>query len=62
MTLLTLDEICSMVKLSRTYVRDKLVKRADFPRPCVSLSQKLRRWSKDDVDSWLTKSQAQISR
>ena len=44
MTLLTLDEISTMVKLSRTYVRDKLVKRADFPRPCVSLSQKLRRW------------------
>jgi len=62
MTLLTLDEICSMVKLSRTYVRDKLVKRADFPRPCVSLSQKLRRWKKDDVDQWVAQSHANLLR
>lgn len=62
MTLLTLDEICTMVKLSRTYVRDKLVKRADFPRPCLSLSQKSRRWDKAHVDSWIAHSGAQISR
>ena len=62
MTLLTLDEICTMVKLSRTYVRDKLVKRADFPRPCLSLSQKSRRWSKPSVEHWITQHHAQISR
>ena len=62
MTLLTIDDICAMVKLSRAYVRDKLVKRGDFPRPSLSLSQKSRRWNKADVDSWLTKSQANLAR
>lgn len=62
MNLLTLDEICGMVKLSRTYVRDKLVKRADFPRPCLSLSQKSRRWSKESVDLWVAQSQTNILR
>jgi len=62
MNLLTIDDICAIVKLSRSYVRDKLVKRGDFPRPSLSLSQKSRRWNKADVDSWLTKSQANLAR
>jgi len=62
MTLLTIDDICQMVKLSRTYVRDKLVKRGDFPRPSLSLSQKSRRWDKAEIDNWLSKSQSDLSR
>jgi predicted DNA-binding transcriptional regulator AlpA len=62
MNLLTLDEICEIVKLSRTYVRDKLVKRADFPRPCVALSQKTRLWSRQDVDLWISQSHESLLR
>ncbi len=62
MTLLTIDDICQMVKLSRPYVRDKLVKRPDFPRPSLSLSQKSRRWDKSAVDSWLSSSQGNLAR
>ena len=62
MKLLTIDEISEMLQLSRVYVRDRLVKKADFPRPFLSLSQKNRRWDKVEVDSWLTQSHANISR
>ena len=62
MTLLTLDDLTQQFKLSRSYVRDKLVKRGDFPRPSLSLSQKNRRWGKSDVDAWIAKSQADLQR
>ena len=62
MNLLTLDDISTLLKLSRVYVRDRLVKKADFPRPCLSLSQKSRRWDKVHVDAWLAQSHANISR
>jgi predicted DNA-binding transcriptional regulator AlpA len=55
MTLLTVDEISQMVKLSRNYTRDKLVKRGDFPRPSLSLSQKTRRWDYNAVVQWIEK-------
>ena len=51
--LLTLDDIAAKVKLRREYVRDKLVKRPDFPRPAFAPSQKSRRWYSADVDGWV---------
>jgi predicted DNA-binding transcriptional regulator AlpA len=62
MTLLDLDDIASMMKLSPAYVRDKLVKRSDFPRPALFISQKLRRWSVDDVASWIDSQKQKIAR
>ena len=62
MTLLTLDDISAMVKLSRAYTRDNLVKRGDFPRPSLSFSQKTRRWNQQEVLTWLTKSQDALAR
>lgn len=53
MTLLTIDDIAAMVKLSRVYVRDRLVKQPDFPRPALVLSQKNKRWSAEDVNYWI---------
>lgn len=55
MNLLTLDDIAAMLSAKRPLVRDRIVKRPDFPRPAVSLSQKTRRWSKVDVENWLAK-------
>lgn len=51
--LLTIDDIAAKVKLRREYVRDKLVKHPNFPRPTFALSQKNRRWSSADVDGWI---------
>lgn len=53
--LLTIDDMSVTLNLSREYVRDRLVKRPDFPRPKLSLSQKCRRWCRDDFNAWLKK-------
>lgn len=51
----TLDtaEIANILGVSRPYVTDKLVKRADFPPPIVAVSQRLRRWRAEDVESFI---------
>lgn len=51
--LIGIPEISQALNLSHDYVRDRLVKRPDFPRPALSLSQKCRRWSRDSFDAWL---------
>lgn len=53
--LIGITEISLTLNVSHAYVRDRLVKRPDFPRPALSLSQKCRRWSKDAFDDWLHK-------
>jgi predicted DNA-binding transcriptional regulator AlpA len=51
--LLTLADMGAALGLTPAYVRDKIVKRVDFPRPTLALSQKHRRWSRGDFDGWL---------
>jgi predicted DNA-binding transcriptional regulator AlpA len=53
--LMTIDDISTALNLSHAYTRDRLVKRPDFPRPAVALSQKCRRWNRDDFNAWLHK-------
>lgn len=60
--LMDLSDIANLLKLSKHYVRDKLVKRPDFPRPALSLSQKCRRWKINDIQNWITHSSEQIAR
>ena len=62
MSLMTIDEITAMMQMRREYVRDRLVKRPDFPRPALSISQKSRRWNARDVQDWIAKQSAQIAR
>lgn len=63
MELLTIDDIKILVNADkREYVRDRIVKRPDFPRPAVCLSQKFRRWNAEDVRQWLTKNQESMAR
>lgn len=52
--LITLDDIAKMYRTSRRWARDVLVKRPDFPRPALSMSQKTRRWRLSDVQHWIT--------
>jgi predicted DNA-binding transcriptional regulator AlpA len=53
--LITIQEMSVHLNVSPTYVRDRVVKRVDFPRPALSLSQKCRRWSRDAFEDWLRK-------
>ena len=62
MSLLTLDDITAMMQMRREYVRDRLTKRPDFPRPAISVSQKFRRWNANDVQDWIAKQSSRIAR
>lgn len=53
--LIGIQDISTHLNLGHDYVRDRLVKRPDFPRPALSLSQKCRRWNRDDFEDWLRK-------
>lgn len=55
--ILTIDDIAEMYKVKRTYARDKVVSRPDFPRPSLALSQKMKRWNREDVERWLLEQQ-----
>lgn len=48
--LITTAEIAKMFGLNRAYVTDKLVKRHDFPAPVIEISQKTRKWLREDVE------------
>jgi predicted DNA-binding transcriptional regulator AlpA len=53
--LLDITEIASLLKLRREYVRDRLVKNPGFPEPAMTLSQRVRRWRREDVERWLSR-------
>jgi hypothetical protein len=59
--LIDLNDLAIRVGQSRQYARDKLVKRADFPRPALMLSQKVRKWSLVDVNSRLDKQKRMLA-
>ena len=47
-------DIAKLIGLSRAHVTDVITKRPDFPKPVVNLSERLRRWDRDDVMSFFT--------
>jgi len=49
-------EIAEWLKLSRTYVTDKLTKRPDFPRPAYKASQKVKMWDRSAIEEWMKRS------
>lgn len=52
-------EIALMLGVNRNHCVSRIMKRPDFPRPAVNVSQKLRRWNLDDVQRWMFKGQRQ---
>lgn len=48
----TTKVIAEELGLTRHYVTATLVRRHDFPKPVLVLSQKTRRWDRDAFDSW----------
>jgi predicted DNA-binding transcriptional regulator AlpA len=51
---MTTKDIADTLGLTRAYVTDVLTKRADFPKPAVNISQKIRRWKRSDFEAWAT--------
>lgn len=51
-------EIASLFDLTREYVTDKVVRRADFPKPKLKLNRKTRKWSAEEVEAWRKKTAA----
>ena len=42
-------EIAHMLGVCQAHVTNRIVKRPDFPKPVVNLSQRLRKWRREDV-------------
>ncbi len=51
--LLDTADRATMLRLTRAHVVGRLIKRPDFPDPIINISQRLRRWLRSDVESWL---------
>jgi predicted DNA-binding transcriptional regulator AlpA len=60
--LIGLSEISMTLNVTHDYARDRVVKRPDFPRPAISLSQKCRRWKKAEFETWLRREQRKPER
>lgn len=45
--------IAAMLGVSRAHVTDRLTKQSTFPAPVIDLSQRLRRWDREQVMAWL---------
>jgi predicted DNA-binding transcriptional regulator AlpA len=54
--------IAGMLGMSTKHVRERLVRRPDFPRPALQLSVKTRRWDLADVQVWLEKQRKKCAR
>lgn len=42
-------EIARMLGVTQAHATNRIVKRPDFPKPAVNLSQRLRKWRREDV-------------
>lgn len=46
-------EIARMLGITQAHCTGRIIKRPDFPKPTVELSQRLRKWRKEDVSRWI---------
>lgn len=46
-------DIARILGVSRAHATNRITKRADFPKPVVNLTQRLRRWKRADVERWV---------
>lgn len=51
--LITTADIAAALGSQRAYVTDRVVKRPDFPRPVLRLSQKTVKWARADFERWM---------
>jgi predicted DNA-binding transcriptional regulator AlpA len=52
-------DIATMFGIGREYVTDVLVKRPGFPAPALVASRSMRRWNREEVETWRQKSRQQ---
>jgi predicted DNA-binding transcriptional regulator AlpA len=52
MRLISIPDIAEMLQLSAAHVRDRLVKRADFPSPAICQAR-MRRWRLEAIERWI---------
>lgn len=46
-------QIAVLLGVSRAHVTDRITKRADFPKPVLNLSRRVRGWSREAVAEWV---------
>lgn len=51
--LLDTKDIAAMLGVTRAHCVGRIVKRPDFPKPAVSVSQRIKRWRKVEVVRWM---------
>lgn len=47
--------IARMLGVTQAHATGRIVKRPDFPKPAVNITQRLRRWRQSDVLQWVKK-------
>lgn len=50
--LMTTKDISDLLGVGQRHCVNCIIKRPDFPKPAVNLSQRVRRWSRADVLRW----------
>jgi predicted DNA-binding transcriptional regulator AlpA len=51
--LMSIQDIAAVLRLNPAHVRDRLVKRPDFPRPAIN-EPRFRRWRAAAIDRWIS--------
>ena len=51
-------DIATLLGVTREHVTDRITKRADFPKPFINVSRRVRYWRTSDVLDWLKKGAA----
>lgn len=60
-TLLDLDDIAKLYRVSRRHARDFIVKHPDFPSPVPGSSGRYPRWNAVEVDAYLSRATAKFT-
>lgn len=48
-------DIAAMLGMNRAYCVGRILKRPDFPKPAINITQKTRRWRLSDIQRWATR-------
>lgn len=51
--LISTKDIARMLGVTQAHATNNIVKRPDFPKPTVNLSQRLRRWRRSEVEAYI---------
>ena len=50
--LITTKDIAQFLGVTQAHCVGRIIKRVDFPKPAIDVSQRLRRWRRADVLKW----------